>query len=85
MSTLNPEEMIVVTAIRRSFETISIPGNSVNFGPNPFTPGLAGTFDLLQAARAVLRDLDQHRERLAEQAKKKAEAEAASVEPFAGP
>lgn len=76
MSTLNPEEMIVVTAIRRSFESTPISGNSVNIGLNPFTPGLVGTFDLLQAARAALHDLAQHRERLAAQAKKEAEEQA---------
>ena len=59
------EELIVVSAIRRSFESNSIAGNSLNIGPNPFTPGLTGTFDLLKAATQVLHDLEQHRERVA--------------------
>lgn len=63
--TTNAEEIIVVTAIRRSFETHGTAGSSVNIGPNPFTPGLIGTFDLLKAAQAVLHDLAQHRERIA--------------------
>ena len=72
----NAEEIVVVNAIRRSFETTSIAGNSVNIGPNPFTPGLMGTFDLLKAATLVLHDLEQHRERVAEGAAKLAAAAA---------
>ena len=68
------EELIVVSAIRRSFESNSIAGNSINIGPNPFTPGLTGTFDLLKAATLVLHDLEQHRERVAEGAAKLAAA-----------
>jgi hypothetical protein len=67
------EEIVVVNAIRRSFETNSIAGNSLNIGPNPFTPGLTGTFDLLKAATLVLNDLEQHRERVAHAAKLEAE------------
>lgn len=65
MSVTSPEEMIVVTAIRRSFESTPIAGNSVNIGLNPFTPGLVGTFDLLQAARLALHELAQHYARVA--------------------
>jgi hypothetical protein len=85
MSVTSPEEMIIVSALRRSFESTPIAGNSVNIGLNPFTPALVGTFDLLQAARLALNDLDQHRTRLAEQAKKEQEEAAAKArmeEPF---
>jgi hypothetical protein len=70
--TVSDEEMVVVSAIRQSFEMNAGPGSSVNANPNPFFIGLNGQFDLLRAARAVV-------ERLAALHATKAKAFAASV------
>jgi hypothetical protein len=74
MSVVTAEEVQVTSAIRQSFEQGG--AGAVNAHPNPFFLNLNGSFDLLVAARLVIKNLDTHRAWIA-QSQQKAEQEAA--------
>jgi hypothetical protein len=59
MTPVTAEELSVVSSIRGSFEQGA--AGAVNNHPNPFFLNLNGSFDLLVAARLVIKNLDAHR------------------------
>lgn len=59
--TVSDEEMLVLNAIRQSFETNGGPGSSINPATNPFFINLTGQFDLLKAAKLVIERVNAHR------------------------
>jgi hypothetical protein len=59
MTPVTAEEVGAVSSIRQSFEQGA--SGAVNNHPNPFFLNLNGQFDLLVAARLVIKNLDAHR------------------------
>lgn len=58
---VSDDEMVVVRAMRQSFEMHGGAGSAVNSTGNQFVVGLTGQFDLVKAAVLIVTNLDSHR------------------------
>ena len=72
--------MIVVNAIRHSFQVNTGPGSSINQHPNPFCLNILGEVDLLKAAEKVLEQLGQYDAAQAKEEKVDPETRASQVD-----